>query len=190
MTGDEFSNYLLAGEQLVWWDRPKQGLMFTSRDGRLIPFSLIWGAFAIFWERNAIASGAPFFFKLWGIPFIVVGIYMTLGRFFVDAWLRRNTMYGLTNRRVLIVRTPPFANFTALNLDRLPAVTLLPGRDDSGTIRFAADGQMGSSMLGSRGGFGSWTPALSSTPQFLEIADAQRVFNEIQKRQPQITSTV
>src|SRR5437899_365791 len=48
-------------------------------------------------------AGAPFFFKLWGIPFVLVGIYVMIGRFFVDARQRSRTYYGLTDQRVIII---------------------------------------------------------------------------------------
>ena len=40
--------------------------------------------------------------QLFGIPFVLIGIYITIGRFFVDAWRRKGTSYGLTTARVII----------------------------------------------------------------------------------------
>jgi len=47
---------------------------------------ILWAGFAIFWERSAIRDGDPF--HLVGVPFVVVGLYIVMGRFLVDAWRR------------------------------------------------------------------------------------------------------
>ena len=69
----------------------------------MIPFSLMWGGFSFFWEYEAVKSGGPLFFDLWGVPFLLVGLYMIVGRFFYEAMLRSRTYYGLTNQRVIII---------------------------------------------------------------------------------------
>jgi hypothetical protein len=74
------------------------------------------GAFSISTQANSPDG----FFALWGIPFVPAGLYLILGRFFVDAWARARTTYGVTSQRILILRDGPFGKFTALAIDRLP----------------------------------------------------------------------
>ena len=95
---------LLSGESIYWSGMPNPSVIFHSDDWYLIPFSLLWGGFAIFWEAGASGKGSNTFFVLWGVPFVIAGQYMIRGRFLHDAWLKRKTYYAITNRRVLIVQ--------------------------------------------------------------------------------------
>jgi hypothetical protein len=40
---------LLSGESLLWSGQPLRRVIFHQRDLFTIPFSLLWGGFAIFW---------------------------------------------------------------------------------------------------------------------------------------------
>jgi hypothetical protein len=104
---------LMSGESLLWTGRPNFGVIFHSDDLYVIPFSLLWGGFAIFWEAGVLGywgnnSSKPgtvsTFMVLWGIPFIVIGQYIIWGRFLYDGWLKRRTYYAVTNRRVLVIQ--------------------------------------------------------------------------------------
>ena len=178
MTSELFTGRLLPGERIIWSGQPQQGLLLTARDIFLIPFSLVWCGFAVFWTVSATGMGAPGFFTLWGLMFVTIGLYFVAGRFVVDAWLRRGLEYAVTDQRILIARGSPFARFTVLSLAKLPDVDLKEGGNGRGTIRFGQPAV----VWGNRG-MSSWSPALDPTPQFLGIEDARRVFDLIQRTQ-------
>jgi hypothetical protein len=176
MQTDAFQGLLLKGEKIIWWGQPAQGLLLTSRDWFLVPFSLLFAGFAIFWESSVLnATNSPAFMKLWGLPFLLAGLYLVIGRFLADAWARRGITYGVTDRRILIRRSAPFAKFTALTFEQLPSVNLIERSSGRGTIRFGQD-----QPAWSNHGFSGWSPAFDPTPQFLAIEDARRVFDHIQ----------
>ena len=177
----------LEGEQVLWSGQPRQGLLLLPRDAVLVPLGLMWGGFALFWEATALRMAHGTLFPLWGLPFLLSGLYIAAGRFVLDAWLRRNLSYAVTDRRVLIRRSGPFPRVTALGFDQLHEVTLLPGIRGGGTVRFGTQPPLPEpewSWRGSRNGtlgLGAWTPALDPAPQFLAIADADTVFALVQR---------
>ncbi len=178
MTESDLNDQLLSGERIIWSGIPGQGLLLTSADAMIIPFSLVWCGFSIFWETSALTGATPFFFKLFGVPFVLVGLYLVFGRFLVDAWIRQGMRYAVTNRRILISRSGPFSKFTAVSLDALPEASLTERANGRGTIRFGQPAQ----FWGRTNGYSSWTPSLDVTPQFLNIEDARNVFNQIQRQ--------
>ena len=96
------SQYLTKGESLKWSGVPRQGLVFRPSDALMVPFSVFWAGFAVFWEASVLKDGAPTFFALWGIPFVLMGLYITVGRFFHDAMRRAKIEYGVTDQRIII----------------------------------------------------------------------------------------
>lgn len=174
MGRDGLDSRLMPGERILWRGTPVQGLLFTGRDAFLIPFSALWLAFAVFWLVNVIRSGTPLFFCLWGAMFVGIGLFFAVGRFAIDAWLRRRTFYAVTEQRVLILRSAPFANFTSIGLDRLPELNLVGDGNSNGHIRFGPS----ASLFGNRS-LSVWMPALDPTPQFLGIASPLAIFQMI-----------
>ena len=168
---------LASGERLLWSGRPRLGIFLRPSDGYVIPFSLMWGGFAIFWEYSALTSKAGLFFGIWGIPFVLVGLYLIFGRFFVEAQQRSKTYYGLTNQRVVIVSGLFSRSIKSLQLRTLSDISLAERSDGSGTITFGATAPWWSGMSGWPGASRYQSPAFDS------ISSARDVFERIRTAQ-------
>lgn len=173
-----FQPYLFAGERILWSGQPKQGLAFARSDLLAVPFSLMWGGFAISWNFSVwslpkTAGDTDWFMRLWGLPFLFVGLYLIVGRFFYDAWIRSHSYYAVTNDRILILRRGSRPKLTSREIRSLPMFELTEYRDGTGTIAF--DSTDGYSMFDRRRGF-AWAPAASANAQFFRIHDPRRVY--------------
>ena len=93
-----------------------------------VPFSIMFLGFSVFWEASVIWGGAGPLFVLWGIPFIAIGLYTLVGRFFYVRYLNRRTVYAITDRRVMsVVRGRAGETVLAFNIDRISGVYVRPG---------------------------------------------------------------
>ncbi len=162
---------LAAGERVLWSGQPRQGIALRGSDALMIPFSLMWGGFAFFWEWSVLHSDAPPFFALWGIPFVAIGIYIIFGRFFVEAWQRSRTHYAVTNERVLIVEGLFRNTVRSVSLRTLADMSLTERSDGEGSISF------GQSSLPAMFRFFSGWPGMNERlgPMFDRIANARGV---------------
>jgi hypothetical protein len=178
---NEIAQALDSGESLIWSGAPRQVLLLRPTDAYMIPFSFLWGGFAIFWEASVLTTSGPnsAFMSLWGIPFVLIGLYMIVGRFFVDARIRAKTFYGLSNRRAIIISGVFSRTTNSLPLRTLTDISLQERSDRSGTI-----------LLGRPQPYSSWGsgmrwPGMSqySTPAFEMIPNAKAVHDQLLEAQ-------
>ena len=171
---------LTSGESVVWAGQPKSSVIFHKEDGLLIPFSLLWGGFAIFWEAGVLGMwGAAHanerwsFGILWGIPFVLIGQYVIWGRFFYAAWLKRRTHYAVTNRRVIVVQNGWKRQMASAYIDSLPTLIKEVGSNGVGALRFVQPQPMWSNNRG----WGAWNAlSVGGTPTFVDIDDVDSVY--------------
>jgi hypothetical protein len=174
-------------EKLLWSGQPKQGVRLQTADIFMIPFSLMWGGFAIFWEAGVLglihldtgkAHPAPLFMALWGIPFVLIGLYIMVGRFFFDAVMRGKTYFGVTDRRVITLKS--FFNRTVTSFDygTMAGLNLVERSDGSGDILFGTPGPFSGFSNASWPGGGR-----NVTPGFYLLSDARTIYNLIREAQ-------
>ncbi len=147
--------------------------MLRGADVLMIPFSLLWGGFTAFWEYSVINADAPWMFRLWGIPFMLMGIHMIVGRFFLESWQRARTDYLVTNARILIRSGIFRRQLKSLELLDLGEFSLTESGNGEGTISFGVS-QAGNMFSG----LAAW-PGDETVPRFDTIADARKVYEII-----------
>lgn len=135
---NQFRFDLDADERILWAGQPRQGIFLRPQDFIMIPFSLLWGGFAIFWTAMAMSFDGPGPFAFFGLPFVLIGLYIIFGRFFYDRWIRKNTFYAITSQRILIRTGGRVASLSSVNLATIPEITFQEHRDGRGSIFFGA----------------------------------------------------
>ncbi|WP_308911451.1 hypothetical protein [Pseudokordiimonas caeni] len=169
---------LSSKEKLIWSGQPDQGLKLRGQDAFLIPFSLIWlivpVGILLSGEEN-VQNNTPFPFSIIPLIFLAVGAYLLFGRFLQDAWRRKRTVYGLTDKRAIIIsrsgtKSVPIGPSLELNFKQ--------HSDDFGTIQFgAAPSFLASANSGSLS-FWSGAPPV---PTFECVPEGANVYREIKR---------
>lgn len=141
-------SHLRRDERVLWTGQPDHRRIFSMSDLFMVPFSLFWCGFALFWESLALGIGtgkaAPSFFAVFGLPFVLIGLYMLVGRFFFKNWSRRRTYYAVTNQRVLIVREFWGGTTDMIYFNAIPTLSTSVHADGSGTLVLHPDTSQGS----------------------------------------------
>lgn len=155
--------YLAGGEYIIWQGRPEKGGLFTRQEMFMIPFSLVWCGFAIYWEITAVKSGAPLFFKAWGMMFVLMGLYLVFGRFFTQKRKLDRARYVITDKKIMLLQS---GKIEVLDRNTLPPLSLSVGKGGKGTIN------IGMVSVTRRNGTYSQQPAY----QLRNIAEVSRVW--------------
>jgi hypothetical protein len=188
--GTPLDRYLDPGEQLVWSGQPKQGVRLQAFDLFLIPFSLVWAGFAFFWEASVLGlvsfeggptrdNHPPLFFAIWGIPFCLIGLYMVVGRFFGDAVSRRRTWHGVTDKRVIVLKSFFSTTVTSVDYANLTNLNLVERKDNSGDILFSFP----VTLPGYAGDDGMRSRRYPRVPGFYLLPQARTTYNLIRELQ-------
>jgi hypothetical protein len=128
---------LMTDEILLWSGRPNPSAIFNKADLFLVPFSVFWFGFAIFW--TIMASAASWFAALFGIPFMLLGLYFTVGRFIMKSRKKRKTGYAITNKRIISLmlnNNGERKSFTSVDIRSIQGDALSVNKHNIGSITF------------------------------------------------------
>ncbi|PIV76163.1 MAG: hypothetical protein COW55_02820 [Rhodobacteraceae bacterium CG17_big_fil_post_rev_8_21_14_2_50_65_11] len=178
-TGNGWKGILEPGERILWQGQPRRNIDWSGLVNPMTLMGVFFTGFSLFWIAMAFAmtvgTDAPFpfnFFPLFGLPFLLIGLWMLGGRLVVDAWLRGRTWYTLTSQTAFIARNA----FGKKTLESWPL-------QDMDRITWE-EGDPGSVIFHMRGGAGvrrssNGTPI--QFPGFRQIDGSQQVYSLMRK---------
>lgn len=159
-------------EPILWQCRPKRGIVFQASDVFLIPFSMIWCTMVLsamlFPAPNVLPNRQAGWLSL--SIFGAVALYITVGRFIVDALYRSKLRYQITSKHV-IIRDGLRARVTALGRRGLKP-ELIEYSNSSGTIQLNAPQSISWWYMQSH----YQHACLGCPPHLYRIRDARNVF--------------
>jgi hypothetical protein len=117
--------YFLPDEYELW--RGKSKGMDPHQKMIMIPFGIIFIAFALVWTVGASAVGGPF--GLFGLPFIAVGAYIVFGQNIVG----KKTYYVITNKKIYRSQA---GRVDMVDLANLPPMRTTVHSNGAGSIYF------------------------------------------------------
>lgn len=134
-----WEDYFDSGERLLWQGAPGRGIRFSLGGLILSVFGLFFLSFSMVWVGMALqmstGSAMDYLFPMFGMPFVLVGLWLVVGHWFFDAYKRKNTRYALTTKRALIARTLFGRRMESYEISATSPLTLVEGKSD--TVNFA-----------------------------------------------------
>lgn len=131
--------YLLPGERLLWIGRPIQGLALRPNDLWIVPLTVGFAFLGLQQDARIAGGASPSFdltFAVRAAMFLGGAFYVAVVRFFQHAWVRRRTLYAVSDRRLLFLRTGPWGWFRSIEIGYLPLFEYEEQKGGRGTLTF------------------------------------------------------
>ncbi len=110
MSRSGWEGILDEGEDILWQGRPDAAIQLKIGNWATFLFGLAFAGFALFWMIMASQAGGGFW--MFGLLHFMVGIGLSFGAIFWDAYKRRHSWYTLTDHRAFIATDMPIKGRT------------------------------------------------------------------------------
>ena len=157
---------MAPGEYVLWTGKPDtKSNYFTGRNFMNFLFAIPFTAFSVFWIVTASRAPGPFF--LFGIPFLVYGLYILFGSGIRNILLRKDTYYVITNKRIYRRIGKKTDNLSGVNM---PPYETIMHSNGNGTIRFT----MGANPYRSTDRYGHYVVHYFTLDNLADVERAQQ----------------
>ena len=118
---NNWESMLEPGERLLWSGSPGQGVRLHGKDWVISAFTALWtGLVGVVLVRELGGWQAGVEIKLGHVAILgtllLIGLYLTIGRFFWDASKRARSRYALTDKRAMVATTSGRRRLTTFSL--------------------------------------------------------------------------
>jgi membrane protein YdbS with pleckstrin-like domain len=96
----EIERLLDGNEKILWTNKPVKKAFIMPALGS-VPFGLFFLGFSIFFLFGVSSAGAPGFFALFVLLFVLIAVGLTFGPSLWQLLRYRNTEYVITDRRII-----------------------------------------------------------------------------------------
>ena len=170
---------LLDGEKILWTGQPDPSKIFTAADLFLIPFALFWISMPTMGGVSMLKDG-DFSGALFIVPFLLIGSYLLVGRFFYKSWAKRKTYYAVTDRRVIVINGGLKHRIAASFIRDIVAVNSSINKNGEGMVIFGNASIFAASFGNS--GFGTAENQTAPLPPiFYDLKNAQEVLDLVNR---------
>jgi|LSQX01.2.fsa_nt_gb hypothetical protein len=125
----ELDQYLINDEKILWIGYPKSNIQFSIQDLISIPIGIV---IIIFLTKDFILGSID----ILGILFYVILLYFSFGRFIVNYFTNKSTIYLITNKRVIIFNKSQHKIVRTQNIQDIEHMTKTIRKNGIGTIEF------------------------------------------------------
>ena len=165
---EKFSRFLKPGETILWTGNPVPGILIRDADIILIPMSIILLGFSVILDYVMMHFESNFIFKIIGVTFALLAIYMGGIRFLFDSLKRKRTFYCITNKRVLVISGRK-GKLKTLPLKNIESLDKTEEKDGSGFLIFGNTNPLWPWLLGGFYMAGENIPGLETLPDVREV---------------------
>lgn len=171
---------LEADEIIIWQGQSSTKKMIAYGDYMYIPFSLMWVGFVLFWEYSTIIYHYPFIFHFFGVPMVLIGLYMAFGRFIYKVYKKKRSCYVLTNKRAIEAYDIKWLKRNEKPLAEVGRmIRFVDNKDGYGCLVF--DDINPAYMMKLNDGMEFIRRKLRKVTGFYDIPDAEAVYQEVQR---------
>lgn len=124
-----------AEERILWQGKPDKRAYIFRGSFVLVPFSILWLVLVISWMSTMAFNNASWLSQARAILVLLIGIYFAFGRFWIAAKDADNSLYIVTDRRI-IIHAGSFHPYTAeIPKADVRSIRLIRHASGIGTIR-------------------------------------------------------